>query len=450
MRPDHRMVAHTGLPHPRAPAGQPILNTLDLLLVALRGRRRGRGLPPRVPRPRRVVGRAGARAWWSVAWCSRRCCARSTTPAPPSSCSSPLGILLGTAFVGQALGLLVGAQLHCHVAGLDRALRRPIGRGGRGRRRRPHRRLGPHAAHGGRAGLVRPRRRARRRSPASSTIASRSRPTPSTRSAGSSGEDQFPRVFDALERVARRRPAADLDQHPAAGRRRGRAVHREGRGRRVRPHPGGERVRGRRRPRGHQRARGGRRGRDDPCSAATGPRCAPPSSPSIPTATWPCSPPPTSTGRRSPATPSTRAAWARRSGTPQGGPLRAAPFSVGEITEATGTDIYDRNQIDPRGAGPRRRPPARRLRLRARSIPTATSSASCSPSRSTAPASPTPSRCPSSRPSSPATSRQPVDTGPCLGSGDGRQRRLIGASVPWHEVGRFARRGRDRSRSGVQ
>ena len=30
-------------------------------------------------------------------------------------------------------------------------------------------------------------------------------------------------------------------------------------------------------------------------------------------------------------------------GHPQGGPLRAAPFSVGEVTEATGTDIYDRN-----------------------------------------------------------------------------------------------------------
>ena len=31
-------------------------------------------------------------------------------------------------------------------------------------------------------------------------------------------------------------------------------------------------------------------------------------------------------------------------GHPRGGPLRAAPFSVGEITDATGTDIYDRNQ----------------------------------------------------------------------------------------------------------
>jgi S1-C subfamily serine protease len=31
-------------------------------------------------------------------------------------------------------------------------------------------------------------------------------------------------------------------------------------------------------------------------------------------------------------------------GHPQGGPLRAAPFSVGEITEATGTDIYDEDQ----------------------------------------------------------------------------------------------------------
>jgi S1-C subfamily serine protease len=31
-------------------------------------------------------------------------------------------------------------------------------------------------------------------------------------------------------------------------------------------------------------------------------------------------------------------------GHPQGGALRAAPFSVGEITEATGTDIYDRNE----------------------------------------------------------------------------------------------------------
>jgi S1-C subfamily serine protease len=32
-------------------------------------------------------------------------------------------------------------------------------------------------------------------------------------------------------------------------------------------------------------------------------------------------------------------------GHPQGGPLRAAPFSVGEVTEATGTDIYHRNEI---------------------------------------------------------------------------------------------------------
>ena len=89
VRPDHRMVAHTGLPHPRALAGQPVLNTLDLLLVALRGRRRHRRLPPRVPGPRLVVGRAGARASWSARSCSRPCCAPSTTPAPPSSCSSP-------------------------------------------------------------------------------------------------------------------------------------------------------------------------------------------------------------------------------------------------------------------------------------------------------------------------------------------------------------------------
>ena len=31
-------------------------------------------------------------------------------------------------------------------------------------------------------------------------------------------------------------------------------------------------------------------------------------------------------------------------GHPGGGPLRAAPFKVGEVTEATGTDIYDRNR----------------------------------------------------------------------------------------------------------
>jgi S1-C subfamily serine protease len=31
-------------------------------------------------------------------------------------------------------------------------------------------------------------------------------------------------------------------------------------------------------------------------------------------------------------------------GHPQGGPLRAAPFSVGEVTSATGTDIYHRNE----------------------------------------------------------------------------------------------------------
>ena len=32
-------------------------------------------------------------------------------------------------------------------------------------------------------------------------------------------------------------------------------------------------------------------------------------------------------------------------GHPQGGPLRAAPFSVGQVTKATGTDIYHRNEI---------------------------------------------------------------------------------------------------------
>jgi S1-C subfamily serine protease len=31
-------------------------------------------------------------------------------------------------------------------------------------------------------------------------------------------------------------------------------------------------------------------------------------------------------------------------GHPQGGPLRAAPFSVGDVTTATGTDIYDQNR----------------------------------------------------------------------------------------------------------
>jgi S1-C subfamily serine protease len=31
-------------------------------------------------------------------------------------------------------------------------------------------------------------------------------------------------------------------------------------------------------------------------------------------------------------------------GHPQGGPLRAAPFSVGDVTTATGTDIYDQTR----------------------------------------------------------------------------------------------------------
>jgi S1-C subfamily serine protease len=32
-------------------------------------------------------------------------------------------------------------------------------------------------------------------------------------------------------------------------------------------------------------------------------------------------------------------------GHPQGGPLRAAPFSVGQVTQATGSDIYDRQKV---------------------------------------------------------------------------------------------------------
>jgi S1-C subfamily serine protease len=32
-------------------------------------------------------------------------------------------------------------------------------------------------------------------------------------------------------------------------------------------------------------------------------------------------------------------------GHPGGGPLRAAPFSVGRVTRATGTDIYDQDEI---------------------------------------------------------------------------------------------------------
>ena len=87
VRPDHRMVAHTGfLTHARL-LGNPLLNTLDLLLVALRRGGGDRWLSTRVPDEGRRRGWAWRSASWSAPSCSRRCSGRSTRPAASSSCS---------------------------------------------------------------------------------------------------------------------------------------------------------------------------------------------------------------------------------------------------------------------------------------------------------------------------------------------------------------------------
>ena len=107
-------------------------------------------------------------------------------------------------------------------------------------------------------------------------------------------------------------------------------VDREGRGRS--PAAGSRRAAASSsaRPRRHQRPRGRRRGRDRSSSAATAPRCARRSSPSTPTATSPCS---RAADLDRPALPIgdiDEGGVGAVFGHPGGGPLRAAPFEVGQ------------------------------------------------------------------------------------------------------------------------
>ena len=187
----------------------------------------------------------------------------------------------------------------------------------------------------------------------------------------------------------------------------------------MRPHPGGERVRRRRRPRGHQRARGRRRGRDDRPAQRRVRGAGARSSPSIPNRDLAV------LARRRP-----RPARARpRDTIEEGGvgavfghPRRRAaprgPLLGRRRSPATGTDIYDRAQTDREVLILAAEPAARRLRRGARSTRTARSWAWSSPSRPTAPASPTPSPWRSSKPScagdlTPARRHRPLPRPTC-------------------------------------
>ena len=320
-----------------------------------------------------------------------------------------------------------------HAAGRDGAVGRPRRRSGGGRGRRGRRRLGAPAADGRRARLVRvagPQlgRRPHRRRPAPRPARHVRHPAP----AGGGGPVRT-RLHRPVQGGAGPRPAADVDEHPASGRRRGGPVHREGARRRLPADPGGQRVRGRATASSSPTPTSSPARTRPSCSAATAPRCERGWWPSTRTATWRCC----STSDLD------RPALGRADideggvgavfGHPGGGPLRAAPFSVGEIVTATGTDIYDQRETRARGPDPGVGPPAGRLRRRPHRPTRPTWSASPSPSPRTDPASPTPSPWTSSRPSSPATSPAPSTPAPASadahgrGQGRGEAERAVGA-----------------------
>ncbi|MEQ1786761.1 MAG: CvpA family protein, partial [Acidimicrobiales bacterium] len=106
------------LPHPRAPAGQPALNTLDLLLVlcgvgaAVGGYRLGFLT--------RVASWVGMALGVTIGSLVLPPLLRSLENASsPQLLFVTIGILLGTAFVGQALGMLLGSRLHDTLAGTN-------------------------------------------------------------------------------------------------------------------------------------------------------------------------------------------------------------------------------------------------------------------------------------------------------------------------------------------
>ena len=287
VRPDHRMVAHTGLPHARTTAGQPDLNTLDLLLVLCgvgSGRRR---LPPRVPHPRRLLGGHGPGR-------DRRLVRAAA--GPPA------------------------ARRRQRAAAPVRHDRDPprhgVHRPGGGA---PHREPSARHAPGGLGAVGRSQRGAvagvvgvviavwvllpvmvdvpgwfasQARSSAVARIVDDRLPDPPDTFDTLRrlvGEDQFARVFDRpVQAGARPRPPADVDEHPASGGRRGGAVHRQGARRGLPADPGGQRVRGGRRPGGDQRPRRRRRGRDRPAAQRRLRGAGARWSRSIRTATWRC------------------------------------------------------------------------------------------------------------------------------------------------------------------
>ena len=354
----------------------------------------------------------------------------SSRPSEPAAAArSPPGVLLGGAFLGQAIGL--ARRRAGSGSPSPRAAARPsTAPAGRWSRRRSAcsspsgcccRRM---ADVPGLAGASRP---AARRSPGA-VDRRRCPPPPDTLAALRRlvGDDRFPQVFDALRpgarRSGRRRRRPGIPPSVAD---RGRAVDGEGRGRGLRPHPGGQRLRRRRRPRRHQRPRRRRRRARPRCSrdrrsAGSTPR----SSPSTPTATSPCCRRPASTGRRcrwATAEPGDRGGVF---GHPGGGPLAhrrrsRSPSEVRRRRAATST-TSDRDRA--RRAHPGRRPARPATRARPSSTRPAPSSAWPSPSPPTGPASPTPS--PTAEARAPSWTRAPAraarDPGPstparCLG-----------------------------------
>jgi S1-C subfamily serine protease len=100
-----------GVPHPCAPAGQPILNTLDLLVVALAAGAALGGF--RLGFLTRVSSWIGLSLGVVIGSLVLPSLLRALDDASSAQLLFvTLGILLGAAFVGQAVGLLIGSQLH--------------------------------------------------------------------------------------------------------------------------------------------------------------------------------------------------------------------------------------------------------------------------------------------------------------------------------------------------
>ena len=221
------------LPHPRPAAGQPLLNTLDLLLVvcgvaaAIGGYRLG-FLDPGV-----VVGGLGG----------RRGGGRPGAPADPApagrgeqrrSCSSSRwGSCVGSAFIGQALGLHRGRSAplpRCPVRACDPSTGRPVRRAGV---------VGVLVA----IWILLPLMAdvpgwfaaQARGSTLAAWVDDRFPDPPDTVDTLRRlvGEEQFARVFDDIEPSPRSRPAPVRHEHPPAGGRRRDPLDGEGGGRRV-------------------------------------------------------------------------------------------------------------------------------------------------------------------------------------------------------------------------